>query len=86
MIVSIDLGVGEDVMKDCLGDVREVIVVVAYLRSEQMRSRGLRAVPCPHWNPRARIWLEAGSKTQPDDCKLEPKTLKKAQAPFAILP
>ena len=45
MIVSIDLGVGEDVMKDCLGDVREVIAVVAYLRSEQMRSRGLRAVP-----------------------------------------
>jgi len=54
MIVSIDLGVGEDVMKDCLGDVRELIAVVAYLRSEQMRNRGIRAVPCPHWNPRAR--------------------------------
>ena len=45
MIVSIDLGVGEDVMKDCLGDVREVIAVVAYLPSEQMRVTGLRATP-----------------------------------------
>ena len=86
MIVSIDLGVGEDVMKDCLGDVRELIAVVAYLRSEQMRNRGVRAVPCPHWNPRARIWLEAGSKTQPDEGKRKPETLKKAQTPSVMLP